>query len=262
VIPEGAIAEAVILGSGTSNGVPMLGYEYPEGYLDEPKNHRMRSCLALLGPSGNVVVDCPPEFRIQATRAGLMDIEAVIVTHTHADHVMGMDDLRSICIKTGREMPVYTLPEYQPDIRRIFPYAFSEPPPGVAVPRFTFPELTDPLHLGGMEIRPFVVEHGPSPCLGVRVGDFAYITDVKRIPEPAMDVIRGCRTFVVDAVRMRPHPNHFNLEEALAMAEAVGADSTYLTHLSHDYDHYPSEARMPPGVYLAYDGLRIAIKSS
>ena len=230
----------------------MLGHAYPSGYLDEPKNHRTRSCLALLGPTGNVVVDCPPEFRMQATREGLLDIEAVIITHTHADHVMGMDDLRSICMKTGQDMPVYTLPVFQTDIRRIFPYAFVEPPPGVAVPRFTFHPVEDTFTLGGMGIRPFVVEHGPSPCLGVRVGDFAYITDVKRIPDAAMEVIQGCKTFVVDAVRLKPHPNHLNLEEALAVAKEVGAELTYFTHLSHDYDHYPSEAKLPQGVRLRY----------
>lgn len=253
---------AIILGSGTSNGVPTLGVEYPAGYLDDPRNRRNRSCLALLGPTGNVIVDTPPEFRLMAHGAGIHEIEAVLVTHTHADHVMGMDDLRSICIRTGQPVPIHTLPRYQEDIRRIFPYAFQEFPKGVLVPRFDLidvPMSPSSFERGGMTIRTFTVEHGQVPVIGVRVNDFAYITDVSHIPDEARAELRGLETFVVDAVRRRPHPNHFHLEKALQASREIGAKRTILTHLSADYDHSVDSTRLPRGVELAFDGLVVNV---
>src|SRR6185312_241466 len=163
-----ALTEAIILGSGTSNGVPMLGVSYPPEFLANSKNHRTRSSLLLLGPTGNLLVDCAPEMRLQVTREGILDIEAVLITHTHADHVMGMDDLRSISLKTGDAVPIYTLSRYQEDIRRIFAYAFKEHPAGVFVPKFdlrTLAESEDSLQVGGMNIQTFIVTHGSSPVI-------------------------------------------------------------------------------------------------
>ena len=254
--------EAILMGTGTSNGVPMLGVEYPPGFLDDPRNRRNRACLALLGPSGNLVVDCPPELRLMAHANGVHDIDAVLVTHTHADHVMGMDDLRSICIKTGRPVPVHTLPRYQSDIRRIFAYAFADYPPGVFVPRFDLvdvPETPSSFEIGGMRVRTFLVEHGKVPVVGVRVGGFAYVTDVSRIPETALAELRNLDTFVVDAVRYRPHPNHFHFDRAVEVAREVGARRTLFTHLGSDYDFATVSATLPEGIELAYDGLRVAV---
>lgn len=253
------MAEAVILGSGTSNGIPMLGHVYPEGYLDQPKNHRTRASIALLGPTGNLLVDCPPELRLQVTREQLYDFEAVLITHTHADHVMGMDDLRSLCMKYHRAMTVYTLPQHQNDIRRVFAYAFQEFPAGVFVPRFDLRDVPKDLQVGGLEIRTFVVEHGSVPVIGLRVNDFAYITDVSRIPDEARAELNGLDTLVIDAVRIKPHPNHFHLDRALEVAGEIGARRTLLTHLSHDYDHDVTNAQLPKGVQLAFDGLRIPL---
>ena len=252
----------MFLGSGTSNGVPMLGVEYPPGYLDDPRNWRNRACLCLKGPSGNLVVDCPPELRLSAHRNGVFDIDAVLVTHTHADHIMGMDDLRSICIKTGRPMPIHTLPRYQEDIRRVFAYAFAEYPKGVVVPRFDLidvPETPSLFEVGGMAVRTFLVEHGRVPVIGVRVNDFAYVTDVSHIPDLAMDELRGLDTFVVDAVRRKPHPNHFHFARSIEVAREIGARRTLFTHLGADYDHAATNAELPRGIELAYDGLVVEI---
>ncbi len=237
----------------------MLGYEYPEGYFDNPKNFRTRASIVVRGPSGNLLVDCAPELRIQAARERIYDLDAVLITHTHADHVMGMDDLRSLCLKYQRAIPVYTLPRYQEDIRRIYPYAFQEFPAGVFVPRFDLIDLPAVIEVGGLQIRTFQVLHGKVPVVGIRVNDFAYITDVSEIPEPAWDLLRDLDVFVVDAVRRKPHPNHFHLERALEVAKQVGARRTILTHLSHDYDHDVTNAELPQGVELAYDGLRVPI---
>jgi phosphoribosyl 1,2-cyclic phosphate phosphodiesterase len=253
------VPEVIVLGSGTSNGVPMLGFAYPPEYLANPKNHRTRPSILLCGPTGNLLVDCAPELRIQVTRECIYEIDAVLITHTHADHVMGMDDLRSITLRTKRNMPVYTLPEYQADIRRIFPYAFADFPPGVEVPRFDLIDVPDQLEVGGMSVRIFQVLHGKTPVLALRVGDFAYVTDVSEIPPQARAHLDGLDTLILDAVRKRPHPNHFHYERAIEVAQEIGAKQTYFTHLSHDYDHEKTNAELPSGIDLAYDRLRIAI---
>lgn len=211
----------------------------------------------LKGPTGNVLVDCGPEIRLQMVREEIFDIEAVVVTHTHADHIMGMDDLRSLCLKYERPIPVYTAPAYQEDIRRIYPYAFTEFPKGIWVPRFDLRDVDPVLHLGGMDVRTFWVEHGKSTVLGIRVNDFAYVTDVGHIPELAWNALHNLETLVLDAVRIRPHPNHFNLEQALDVAQRLGPKKTYLTHLSDDFDHDVTNKTLPQGIELAYDGLRI-----
>lgn len=258
--PTAKSPQVVVLGSGTSNGVPMLGLPYPPEYLANPKNHRTRPSILIQGPTGNLLVDCAPELRIQMTRELIYDIDAVLITHTHADHVMGMDDLRSISIRTKRDMPIYTLPRYQEDIRRIFPYAFQEFPPGVEVPRFDLRDVPETLSVGGLDYRIFQVWHGKTPVLGLRVGDFAYVTDVSEIPDGARACLNGLDVLILDAVRYKPHPNHFHYDRAIEVAQEIGAKTTYFTHLSHDYDHDKTNAELPAGIQLAYDGLRIPLE--
>lgn len=249
----------VVLGSGTSNGVPMLGVEYSEGYLANPKNWRTRASVCLLGPSGNLLVDCAPELRIQMARERIYDVEATLITHTHADHVMGMDDLRSLCVKTRADMPVYAWPRYQEDIRRIFPYAFSERIPGIELPRFDLREVPPIIEVGGLHVHTFEVAHGRIPVVGIRINDFAYVTDVSEIPADAWEKLQNLDTLILDAVRLAPHPNHFHFEKALEVARQLGAKKTFFTHLSHDYDHDVTNAKLPPGIELAWDGLRLDI---
>lgn len=253
--------EVVVLGSGTSNGVPMLGMQYPDGYLDNPKNWRTRCSIIFLGPEGNLLVDCPPELRLQMARESLYDIDAVVITHTHADHVMGMDDLRSICIKTRKPMPIYTDPQYQADIKRIYPYAFDDNhPSGIEVPRFDLitPGTTE--KICGMKVQFLRVMHGPrTQVLALRVNDFAYVTDVNLIPPDEWERLEGLDTLILDAVRYKPHPNHYNYDDAIRVAGELGARMTYFTHLSSDYDHDKTNSELPDGIRLAYDGLRIAV---
>lgn len=251
--------EAVVLGSGTSNGVPMLGMAYPPEFLQNPKNHRTRSSLLLKGSEGNLLIDCAPEMRLQLLREQVFDLEAVLITHTHADHVMGMDDLRSFCIVQRRPMPIFTLPRYQEDIRRIFPYAFEEFPPEIEVPRFELHDVPEYLDLAGFRLRTFLVEHGQVPVIAFRVQDFAYLTDVSRIPPEAESKMQGLDVLVLDGVRYKPHPNHLHFEAAIETAQRIGAKTTYLTHLSHDYDHDRVEADLPLGIRLAYDGLQVPL---
>ena len=250
---------AVVLGSGTSNGVPTPGKAYPAEFLANPKNHRTRPSIVLCGPGGNVLVDCGPELRLQLLREGIGMVDACIVTHTHADHIMGMDDLRTFSKRLGRPLPVYTAPRYQEDIRRLFAYAFDEPQPEVWVPRFDLLDVPEVLELCGLSINTFWVDHGPVPVLGLRVNGFAYITDVSNIPAGAMAKLGGLDSLILDAVRIRPHPHHFHLERAIEVAQQIGARQTYFTHLSDDYDHDRTEAELPAGIGLAYDGLKILL---
>ena len=247
------------MGSGTSNGVPMLGVRYPDSFLANPKNHRTRCSLVLCGPEGNLLIDATPELRMQAVREQIYDIDAVVITHTHADHVMGMDDLRSICVKHRRAMPVYAKPKDQEDIRRIFNYAFDAHPEGVEVPRFELRDVPETLESCGLSLRTFLVPHGSVQVVAFRVNDFAYMTDVNGIPDHVWPLLDGLDVLVLDAVRYRPHPNHFHFDAALEVASKIGAHTTYLTHLSHDYDHDVVDAQLPPGVRLAFDGLRVPL---
>ncbi len=253
------MARAVVLGSGTSNGVPGVGFDYSPEFLANPKNHRSRCCLLLEGPKGNVLVDCGPELRLQLTGAGVTDLDAVIVTHTHADHFMGMDDLRGFCVRYGRPFPVFSGKVFHEAIRTVFSYAFLTPPDGISVPQFELHDVEPVLELGGLEIETFWVDHGSMPCLGVKVGRFAYISDVREIPAEVVPMLTGLDVLVLDAVRHKPHPHHFHVARALETAEALGAGTTYLTHLSHEFDHDVYEAGLPAGVRLAYDGLEIPL---
>lgn len=247
-----------MLGSGTSNGVPFLGLDYSDEFLANPKNHRYRPSILFKGPKGNFLVDCAPELRLQLLRENVKMIHAVLITHTHADHVMGMDDLRPFCLISKKSMPIYARPDCQQDIRRIFSYAFEDNPTG-EVPRFEFIDPPDVIRSCGLNIQVLTVMHGQLPVLALRVNDFAYVTDVSEIPPAAREKLNGLKTLMLDAVRFRPHPNHFHFDRAVEVAKEIGAEMTYFTHLSHDYDHEVTETRLPPNIRLAFDGLHIAI---
>lgn len=251
--------EAVVLGSGTSTGVPCLGVRYSPEFLADPRNHRTRPSLAVLGREATLLVDCTPEMRLQLLREGIDRVDAVILTHAHADHMMGMDDLRPLCKVLGGPMPVYTHERYLDDVRRVFPYAFQDLPQGIEVPRFELAAMPAVLRVGDIEAERLDVWHGRWEVLALRIGDFAYVTDVSDIPPPAWGRLLGLKTLILDAVRHRPHPNHFHLERALEVVAALSPETTYLTHLCDEFDHGPAEARLPEGVRLAYDGLRIPL---
>lgn len=255
--PRSPSGRLIMLGSGTSNGVPTAGKEYSDAFLSDARNHRTRASVVLEGPLGNLLIDASPELRIQLVREKVFDLESVLITHTHADHIMGLDDVRSFCLKYERAMTVYAWPEYQEDIRRVYPYAFKEFPKGIWVPRFDLVDVPEVIEVGGLNVVTMRVEHGPIPVVAVRVNDLAYVTDVSEIPEAAWEKLQGLDTLILDAVRYRPHPNHFHFEKSLEVAAELGAKVTYLTHLSDDYDHAEVDAELPGGVRLAYDGLRV-----
>lgn len=204
-----------------------------------------------------MLIDTPPELRLQLCREGISRISRVLVTHSHADHVMGMDDLRRLNEMTGESIPVYAQPSVHEDLRRIFRYVFQPPSQvGGGLPKFTLHDCG-----GGIlpDIELFEVLHGELPVLGVKVRGFVYLTDVSRIPDVVMPKLRGLETLVIDATRRREHPTHLNYEQALAVIEDLQPARAVLTHLSHDYDFEETKKNLPKGIELSYDGLRIRI---
>jgi len=253
--------EAIILGCGTSHGVPMVACDCAVCTSDDPRNYRTRCAIAILGSEGTLLVDAPPELRVQLVRERIRGVDAVLVTHSHADHIMGLDDVRRFNELTGAPMPLYGQPRTLQDIRRVFLYAF-EPPEQESggLPSYDLRETGTTLNVGDVCARLFEVLHGRLPVLGLRVGDFAYLTDVSEIPEQARRQLTGVGTLVMDATRRAPHPSHFHLEKSVQVALELGARRTYFTHLSHDYDYEATCAELPRGIELAYDGLRIVIQ--
>ncbi|MCC7493002.1 MAG: MBL fold metallo-hydrolase [Fimbriimonadaceae bacterium] len=254
--------EAVLLGTGTSVGVPFLGCRCAVCQSTDPRNQRLRCSLLLRAGETRVLVDCGPDFRQQALRAGLERLDAVVLTHEHADHLLGLDDLRLFILHQKRPMPIWAQPPVLDAVRRIYSYAFGESSAGSFTPSFELCPLAGPpaaSPLAGLPLQPVPVIHSNIPTIGVRIGDLAYLPDVKQVPDESLPLLRGLRHLVIDGLRYREHRTHHNLDEALAAIARIRPQQAWLTHLTHDYDATTAEADLPAGVRLAYDGLTLPV---
>lgn len=254
--------ELVLLGTGTSHGVPVIGCNCNVCRSTDPHNNRTRTGVAVQVAGGTFLIDSSPELRIQLLREKIELAKAVIYTHAHADHLFGLDDLRVFGYRLNSAIPLYCEPIVEQTIRRAFDYVFNVPEnplhPG-ALPKLEFHTIgLEPFTVLGQPIVPIRLLHGTLPVLGYRLGDVAFCTDVNQIPEESWPRLEGLDVLIIDAIREKAHATHFGIEEALQVVERVRPRQTYLTHISHHLDHELTNRRLPPHVRMAYDGLRIA----
>ena len=255
------------LGTGTSFGIPVVGCDCATCTSRDPRDHRTRHGAMLHSDDGarSLLIDAPPELRLQLVRERVHSVDAVWLTHAHADHVHGIDDLRIFSGRSSGALPVYAADETAEVLRRRFDYIFDPdylPPAGISRPHLElrrFDPFT-PVEVAGWTMTPIEVPHGDERVFGFRTGALGYITDAKRLDDDARAALAGVRVLVVNALwHGRPHPTHFNIEEAIEAAAAIGAERTFLTHLTHRVRHADLLATLPAGIEPAHDGLVVDV---
>jgi phosphoribosyl 1,2-cyclic phosphate phosphodiesterase len=253
------------LGTGTSFGVPQIGCGCAVCRSTDPRDKRTRSGAVVETAAGaRLLIDTPPELRLQLVAADVGAIDAVLFTHEHADHIHGIDDLRAFTIRRGAALPFYAAAPTLETLRVRFPYIVDErfqTLPGTTRPEGQLHaiEAGVPVDVAGTRVRPFAVPHGRAHVLGFRIGALGYVTDAKSLPHSALDALAGVEVLVLNALLRAPHPTHLSISEAIAAAQQVGAARTYLTHLTHDNSHASLAHELPAGIMPAYDGLVVEI---
>ena len=257
--------EVIVLGSGTSQGVPMISCDCAVCTSSDPRNRRTRTSIHVVMDGLHIQVDAAPELRLQCVREHIPRVDCFILTHGHSDHIVGMDDLRRFCdLLGGQALPVYSSEEGLARVRAIFPYAILNKPRVRGYPAFNLIAMPSTLELPQGTIQTTRLPHGID-TLGLIFTErssgkkFVYYTDCKKVPGEALELARGADAMILDGLRPEPHPTHLSIAEAIAVAEATGVARTWLTHLTHLTEHASCEATLPESVRLAYDGLRIVV---
>ena len=247
------------LGTGTSTGVPTLACRCPVCTSSDPRDKRTRPSVLLEFDGRAVVIDTAPDFRQQALREGMERLDAVLFTHTHADHVLGLDDVRVFYFRQREPIPIYASSRSMDDIRRIFTYIFDQTYPYGGIAKLDPHIIDGPFDLWGERLIPLPVLHGNLPVLGFRFGKTAYVTDFSAIPDSTIPLIEGLDVLVLDALRHKPHPTHSSLEQSLDWVERLKPRRACFTHIAHELGHEATNAALPPHVRLAYDGLKLEL---
>lgn len=255
-----ALLNITILGSGTSTGIPVIGCDCPVCRSTDPRNQRTRCSVLLSFADHNVLIDTSTDLRIQALRENIRSIDAVLYTHSHADHVHGIDDLRSFNLRSRKAIPIYAAQDTLDRLRQMFNYIFEDGMPYGFVPQLEPRAVNGPFELFGAPFEPIPLLHGDLQVLGYRCGPFAYLTDCSAVPDNSLPLLEDLQLLIIDGLRFKSHPTHFNISQATEVARKIGAGRTLLTHLSHDVEHQKHSQELPAGIEFAYDGQQVTLR--
>lgn len=253
-------ASILVLGSGTSTGIPMIGCTCKVCRSEDPRDKRLRPSVLVRLDSHRVLIDTTPDFRYQALHFGIDRLDAILYTHSHADHILGLDDVRPFNFLQNEEIPIYGSSETLAVIERTFLYVFDRSPSQSSRPRISpHPFQDEPLPICGLDFLPIKLNHGNGTVYGFRFGDCAYLTDHSDIPDESMEMLKDLDVLFLDALRYNPHPTHSTVNQSLKTVEMLKPRRAFFTHISHDLPHAVVESRLPAHVRIAYDGLEIPI---
>lgn len=249
-----------VLGSGTSSGVPTIGCSCAVCHSTDPRDTRLRPSILVQYLDRNIIIDTTPDFRAQVLRAGVRRLDAIVYTHAHADHIFGLDDVRPFNYHQKGSIPIYVSRPAFATIQRVFEYVFDNKERSTNIPKLEVHLIDEtPFDVLGLEFEPIPLAHGADTIFGYRFGNVAYLTDHSDIPQSSLDRLRGLDVLFLDALRFRPHPTHSTVDRSIATAQMLQPKRTYFTHMCHDVGHAATEASLPPGIFLAWDGLQIDV---
>ena len=255
-------ASILVLGSGTSVGVPMIGCRCKVCTSSDARDKRLRPSILLRFGDQRVLIDTTPDFRYQALRFKIDRLDAILFTHSHADHILGLDDLRPLSFIAAREsgpIPLYATPETRAVLEHVFDYTFSPSATYANRARVRLHPVLDRNPVHGVDFVPIPLFHGKMPIIGYRFGRAAYLTDVSDIPEPSFPLLQDLDLLVLSALRHKPHPSHATVDQAVGWSRRIGAKQTWLTHIAHELGHEATNQLLPPGIAMAYDGLSLDV---